>query len=146
MQLAEVLKIGEVKSEAEAEDKLISVGVTPKNGWIADYPVTPDIVGELRNAVGEAADSGKIAMKREEAINAFEDLMTSMESQGAGAEPPIGGQPYPEPYYDPPPYSYYYRYPYPYYYPYPHYYGGYYRYYRPYFYPYRSYPYHGYRR
>jgi len=102
---------------------LTSAGIAPKNGWIADYPVTPDIIGELRNAVGEAADSGKIAMKREEAIKAFQDLMTSMESQSAGAEPPIGGQPYPEPYYD------------PYYYPYPYYYGGY---YYPYLYPYFS--------
>ena len=121
MELVEVLKIGEVKSEAEAENKLTSVGIAPKNGWIADYPVTPDIIGELRNAVGEAADSGKIAMKREEAIKAFQDLATSIESQSAGAESPIGGQPYPEPYYD------------PYYYPYPYYYGGY---YYPYLYPY----------
>lgn len=121
MELAEVLKIGEIKSEVEAENKLTSVGVAPKNGWIADYPVTPDIIGELRNAVGEAADSGKIAMKREEAIKAFQDLMTSMESQSAGVESPSGGQPYPDPYYD------------PYYYPYPYYYGGY---YYPYLYPY----------
>ncbi|MGZ6230460.1 MAG: hypothetical protein ACXWMO_06815 [Syntrophales bacterium] len=127
MELAEVLKIGEVKSEAEAENKLTSAGIAPKNGWIADYPVTPDIIGELRNAVGEAADSGKIAMKREEAIKAFQDLMTSIESQSAGIEPPIGGQPYPEPYYDPYYYSYYY--------PYPYYYGGY---YYPYPYPYFS--------
>jgi hypothetical protein len=125
MKLAEVLKIGEVKNEAEAEDKLTSVGVAPKNGWIADYPVTPDIIEELRNAVGEAADSGKIAMKREEAIKAFQDLMTSVEGQSAGVEPSIGGQPYPEPYYDPYHYSYYY--------PYPYYYGGY---YYPYLYPY----------
>jgi hypothetical protein len=125
MELAEVLKIGEVKSEAEAENKLTSVGIAPKNGWIADYPVTPDIIGELRNAVGEAADSGKIAMNREEAIKAFQDLMTSMESQSAGVEPPIVGQPYPEPYYDPYYYSYYY--------PYPYYYSGY---YYPYLYPY----------
>ncbi len=127
MELAEVLKIGEVKSEAEAENKLTSAGIAPKNGWITDYPVTPDIIGELRNAVGEAADSGKIAMKREEAIKAFQDLMTSIESQSAGIEPSIGGQPYPEPYYDPYYYSYYY--------PYPYYYGGY---YYPYPYPYFS--------
>ena len=127
MELAEVLKIGEVKSEVEAENKLTSVGIAPKNGWIADYPVTPDIIGELRNAVGEAADSGKIAMKRKEAIKAFQDLMTSIESQSAGIEPPIGAQPYPEPYYDPYYYSYYY--------PYPYYYGGY---YYPYPYPYFS--------
>jgi hypothetical protein len=124
MELAEVLKIGEVKSEAEAEDKLSSVGIAPKNGWIADYPVTPDIIGELRNAVGEAADSGKIAVKKDQALKAFEDLITNIEGQHARVEPPIGGEPSPEPYYDP----YYF-----YYYPYPYYYGGY---YYPYLYPY----------
>jgi hypothetical protein len=125
MELAEVLKIGEVKSEAEAESRLASVGIAPKNGWIADYPLTPNIIGELQNAVGEAADSGKIAMKRDEAMMAFQDLVTSMESQRAEVEPPPAGQPYPEPYY----YPWYYYYPFPY--PYPYYFGGYYRFHSP---------------
>jgi len=123
MELAEVLKIGEVKSEAEAESKLASLGIAPKNGWIADYPLTPNIIGELRNAVGEASDSGKIAMNREEAIRAFQDLIKSIESQNAEVEPPPGREPYPGPYY------------YPYYYPYPYTFGGYYRFH----YPYRRY-------
>ena len=125
MELAEVLKIGEVKSEAEAESKLTSVGISPKNGWIADYPLTPAIIGELQSAVGEAADSGKIVMKREEAMRAFQDLMTSMESQNAGVEPPPAGQLYPEPYYYP---GYYYA-PVPY--PYPYSFGGYFRFHSP---------------
>ncbi len=124
MELAEVLKIGEVKSEAEAENKLTSVGIAPKNGWIADYPLMPDIIGELQSAVSEAANSGKIAMKREEAMRAFQDLVTSMESQNAGVEPPPGREPYPGPYY----YPGYYYYPYPY----PYYFGGYYRFHYPY--------------
>jgi len=122
MELAEVLKIGEAKSEAEAENKLTLVGIAPKNGWIADYPMTPVIIGELQNGVGEAADSGKIPMKREEATRAFQDLLTSMESQNAGVEPPPAGQP--EPYY----YPGYYPYPYPY----PYFFGGYYRFHYPY--------------
>ena len=125
MELAEVLKIGEVKSEAEAENKLTSAGIAPKNGWIADYPLTPNIIGELQNAVGEAADSGKIAMKREEAIRAFEDLIKGIESQNAGVEPPPVGEPYPESYVYP---RFYY---YPYYYPYPFTFGGYYRFHHP---------------
>jgi hypothetical protein len=129
MELAAVLEIGEVKSEAEAEDKLATVGIAPKKGWIADYPLTPNIVGELRNAVGEAADSGKLAMNREVAMKAFQDLITSMESLNAGVEPPPAREPYPEPYYYPR--FYYYPYFYPYYYPYPYYFGGYYRFYHP---------------
>jgi hypothetical protein len=113
MELAEVLKIGEVKSEAEAESRLASLGIAPKNGWIADYPLTPNIIEELQNAVGEASDSGRIAMNREEAIRAFQDLIASIESQNAGVEPPPDRERYPEPYYYP---RFYY---YPYYYPYP---------------------------
>ena len=125
MELAEVLKIGEVESEAEAESKLASLGIAPKNGWIADYPLTPNIIGELRNAVAEASDSGKIAMNREEAIRAFQDLIASIESQNAEGEPPPGREPYPESYYYP---RFYY---YPYYYPYPYTFGGYYRFHFP---------------
>jgi len=121
MELAEVLKIGEVKSEAEAESKLASLGIAPKNGWIADYPLTPNIIGELQRAVEEAADSGKIAMNREEAIGAFQDLIASLENQNAEVEPPPDRVPYPDPYY----YPRFYFYPSPF--PYPSPFGGYYR-------------------
>jgi len=100
MKLAEALKIGEVKSEAEAESKLASVGIAPKNGWIADYPVTPDMIGELQNAIGEAANSNKIAMNKDEALKAFQGLNADIESQYAGVEPPHETAPPPSP---PPP-------------------------------------------
>jgi hypothetical protein len=112
VKLTEALKMGPAKSEAEAESMLASVGIAPKNGWIADYPVSPGVIGELQKAIGEAADSGKIAMKKEEAIEALQDLIMDIESQYAGVEPPPGRQPYPEPYYYPFPY------PFPYYFPY----------------------------
>ena len=124
MELAKVLKIGETRNEAEAESRLASVGIAPKNGWIADYPLTPDVIEGLRNAVGEAADSGKITLKREEAIRAFDDLVTNIEGQDAGIEPPPGSQPYPEPYY----YPGFYYYPF---FPSPYYFGGYYRFHHP---------------
>ena len=65
IKLAEALKIGQAKSEAEAESMLASAGIAPKNGWIADYPMTPDIIGELEKAVGEAADAKKLPMSKE---------------------------------------------------------------------------------
>ncbi len=130
LKLAEALKIGGVKSEAEAESMLASVGVLPKNGWIADYPLTPNVIAELENAIGEAADSGKLTMKRDEALNVFRDLLVSVENEYAQVEPDTGKQPYAESYVYPR--SYYYPYyPFPYYYPYP-YYFGYYRFYPPY--------------
>jgi len=140
VKLAETLKLGPVKSEAEAENMLALVGILPKNGWIADYPVTPDILEELQNAIAVAADSGKIAMNKSEAIKVFEDLVIEIESQYSRVEPSPSGEPYPETYYYPYPFYFRFLYPYPYYDPYPYYYGGYYRSYRPYYYPYR-YPY-----
>ena len=126
MKLAEALKVGEVKSEAEAESKLASVGVFPKNGWIADYPLTPNVIAELENAIGEAADSGKLAMEKDEAMKVFQNLIMDVENQYARVEPPPDEGPYPESYYYPRFYSY------PYFYPYPFYFGGYYRFHHPY--------------
>ena len=116
MKLAEAFKIGEVKSEAEAESRLAQIGIVPRNGWIADYPVTPDIIGELQNAIAAAADSGKLVMKKDEAIKTFQGLIADIQSQYAGAEPPPEEQSPPESYYSPYPYYPYYN---PYYYPYP---------------------------
>jgi len=130
MKLVEALKVGEVKNEGEAESKLASVGVLPKNGWIADYPLTPNVIAELENAIGEAADSGKLVMKREEALKVFNDLIMSIENEYAQVEPPPGNQPYSEGYAYPRFYSYPFYYPPPYYYPYPYSFG--FRFYAPY--------------
>src|SRR4030067_3210816 len=56
LKLVPTLKLGTPNSEAQAEDMLTSAGITPKNGWIADYPVTPIIIGEVQASI--AADSG----------------------------------------------------------------------------------------
>ena len=75
VKLVEVLKLGTAKNEAEAESMLASAGIAPKNGWIADYPLTPDIIGELRRAIGAALDSGKLAMNKDEALKAVQILI-----------------------------------------------------------------------
>ena len=113
IKLAEALNLGQAQGEAEAENMLASAGIEPKNGWIADYPVTPDIIGELQNTVSEAVDSGKLAMRKDEATRAFQDLIAEQnfpvradaESQSQYAEieqPDVGAPPqnYPE-YYEP---------------------------------------------
>ena len=133
VKLAGALKIGTAKNEVEAETMLGSSGIAPKNGWIADYPVTPDIIGELQSAVAAAADAQKLPMGKDEALNAFQNLIAefglavSPNSTGKYAE----NQPQPNStvinnyYYDegppvvtyyPPPWDYYYLYawvPYP---------------------------------
>ena len=129
IKLAETLKTEPDKSEAEAESRLASMGIAPRNGWIADYPLTPDIIGEVRNAIGVALDSGKIAMNKDEALMAVQVLIDNEwrlvvasdkeQARQYGEYPPAvyeGDEPY---YY---PGLYYY----PYYDPYLYYCGGYY--------------------
>jgi len=133
--LAEVLKIGQAKGEAEAESMLATVGVAPKNGWIADYPMTPIIIGQVRNAVVAAAASKKLSMGEDEALRVFEGLTAELglaiaPGQYAESQPPTSSEFVPptvidEYYYDegppvvtyyPPPWDYYYLYgwvPYP---------------------------------
>ncbi len=79
IKLAEALKIGRAKSEAEAESMLASVGIAPKNGWIADYPVTPDVVGELEKTVGEAADGKRLQVGRNEALKVLRTTAVELE-------------------------------------------------------------------
>ncbi len=71
IKLVEYLKIGKANNEAEAETMLGASGVAPKTGWIADYPVTPDVIGELQKAVSVAADAKRLPMGKEEALKAF---------------------------------------------------------------------------
>jgi hypothetical protein len=138
LKLVTALKLGTPGGEAEAEDMLISVGIEPKNGWIADYPVTPDIIGELETAVGAAADSRKLPLGKDEALKALQSVSADFglpvvaDTSGNYAEgQPPTSPPYTEPtdvdnyYYEegppvvsyyPPPWDYYYLYawvPYP---------------------------------
>jgi hypothetical protein len=132
MELVGALNIGTAKNEAEAETMLVTAGIAPRNGWISDYPVTPDIIAELQNAVSEAADANRLPMRKESALEALQNVETSFgiavvpDTSGNYAEnqPPAAPQ-YTEPtvvnnyYYDegppvvtyyPPPWDYYYLY------------------------------------
>ena len=74
LKLVDRLKIGSPGSEAEAENALASAGIAPSNGWIADYPITPDIAGELETAITQAAGSGRLPLNRDQALMAFQAL------------------------------------------------------------------------
>jgi hypothetical protein len=73
--LTEAFKLGAAMSEAEAESALSSVGITPRNGWIADYPVTPDIIDEVQASISEAAASGKLFGGKDAAMAAFQEVI-----------------------------------------------------------------------
>ena len=76
LKLVTALNLGTTNSEAQAEDILTSVGIVPKNGWIADYPMTPIIIGDLQSAVTASADAKKLPIGKDEALKAFQGLTT----------------------------------------------------------------------
>lgn len=75
LKLLEKLGVGSAENESEAESMLALAGIAPEGGWIADYPVTPDVVVELGAAITRAADTGEIGMKKAEALGAFNELL-----------------------------------------------------------------------
>lgn len=77
VQLGAALGITSTDNEVEAESLLGDLGIAPQNGWIADYPVTPDIVMELQDAVTAAADEGRLPMGSVEAANRFDTVVAS---------------------------------------------------------------------
>ena len=72
--LGSALGLVTTEDEVEAESRLGESGIAPRNGWIADYPVTPDIFMELQKAVGDAADAGKISVSKGEALKRLSDV------------------------------------------------------------------------
>lgn len=89
VKLAKALTVGVPQDEIEAENLLTEVGIAPKNGWIADYPVTPDIVDELYKAVRDAAASEKIPLSVDVAFQRMNDVMAEA---GLSIATPSGGK------------------------------------------------------
>jgi hypothetical protein len=137
LKLVTALKLGTPTTETEAESMLTSVGIAPKNGWIADYPMAPIIIGQVQDALVAAANAKKVPMGKNDALQAFRGLTTELglvitPAPGEYAEgPPPASSEYVQPtvvnnyYYNegppvvtyyPPPWDYYYLYtwvPYP---------------------------------
>jgi hypothetical protein len=76
--LATSLNLTKTDDEARAESILSSNGIAPRNGWIADYPVTPDVYADVQNTARKAGDSGKLAMSGDRAIHTVQSVSTEM--------------------------------------------------------------------
>jgi hypothetical protein len=74
MELVQALKIGQAENETEAQIMLSAIGIEPKNGWIADYPITPDIMAEIEEVVVSAAEGRKISLGKEGARRAVREI------------------------------------------------------------------------
>jgi hypothetical protein len=91
LSLCPALGLGEAQDESDAETRLGASGVVPRNGWIADYPVTPDIIGELQKAISAAARSAQLSMSEDEALGKLGDVVSG---SGLAVSPYPGGEPY----------------------------------------------------
>ena len=78
IRLASELDLGNPTEETVAEDLLVNAGVVPSNGWLSDYPVTPEIVGQLQNSIAKAASEGKLPMNSDEATRGLYALTQRM--------------------------------------------------------------------
>ncbi len=94
VKLAEAFGFGEIADEDDAGQLLSEIGLSPRNGWLSDYPVTPVILAELRETVIASSESGMLAMTEPEALEAFDrlalDLGLSVD-ENAEIEPPADG-------------------------------------------------------
>lgn len=77
VELTDAFNLGPVGTEEEAESVLTSVGITPKNGWVSDYPVTPDVIGELQAVIATAANSNTLEMTRDDGLAVFAIFLIS---------------------------------------------------------------------
>ncbi len=78
IKLAAQLNLGTPENEAVAEDMLAKAGVAPLNGWISDYPMTPEIVGQLGDSISAAAGKGTLPMNGGEATKGLYTLASQM--------------------------------------------------------------------
>jgi hypothetical protein len=95
IKLAAELDLGRPSDEATAEDMLTAAGVVPANGWLSDYPMTPQIIGQLKDAVSKAAAEGKLHMNADEAVKGLYYLAAQMNlptPAGTGSEAQEGSQ------------------------------------------------------
>lgn len=74
VELAKALNNGQVQDETQAENWLSSMGIEPSNGWIGDYPMTPDIVAEIENSVG----ANQLPIGNEDALRTVADVLANL--------------------------------------------------------------------
>jgi hypothetical protein len=68
VRLVEALGLGSQQDEEGAEAVLSSAQIAPGMGWVSDFPVTPEVMGDLQRTVAAAADTRRLPMEKDEAL------------------------------------------------------------------------------
>jgi hypothetical protein len=78
VELANALNLTSSHDGAAAENSLASVNIAPRNGWISNYPMTPDIVAEVRESTARSASAGSLNMSEADAVGAVDGVSIAM--------------------------------------------------------------------
>jgi hypothetical protein len=79
VELATALNLTSSHDEAAAENSLAAVNIAPRNGWISDYPMTPDIVAEVRDSASRSASAGSLNMSEADAAQTVDRVSTALD-------------------------------------------------------------------
>ncbi|MBF0520674.1 MAG: hypothetical protein HQK92_13245 [Nitrospirae bacterium] len=78
VKIVQEFSLSTTANEIESETILGEIGITPRNGWIADYPITPDIVGEIQKTIINSVDMKKLKMSKDEAITKYQKVISNL--------------------------------------------------------------------
>ena len=78
VELANALNLSSSHDETAAENSLGSANIAPKNGWISNYPMTPDIISEVRESAARSASAGTLKMSEADAAGAVDSVGIAM--------------------------------------------------------------------
>src|SRR5208337_1075851 len=78
VELASALNLTTSHDEAAAESSLSSISIAPRNGWISDYPMTPDIIAEVRESAARSASSGSLSISEADAARTVDNVSIAM--------------------------------------------------------------------
>ena len=77
-ELATAFNLTSSHDEAAGESYLASINIMPRNGWIADYPMTPDIIAEVRDSAAISASSGNLQISETDAAGIVDNVSIAM--------------------------------------------------------------------
>ena len=78
VELATSLNLTSSQDEAAAESSLAAINIAPRNGWISDYPMTPDIIGEVRESTARSASAGSLSIPEADAAHIVDNVSIAM--------------------------------------------------------------------
>ncbi len=85
--LATAFNLTSSQDETVAESYLASINIMPRNGWISDYPVTPDIIAEIRKSAATSASSGYLQISEADAVELVDNISVAMNLPIANNDP-----------------------------------------------------------